>query len=829
LRVRSTIGYCRTPIRRWALWSLVLASVTPWALAGCGPETAVSAPETAFLPAATASAASTADAGPPTSSTPFAGIPPVPAPGSRPQATFAPETATPKPTEPPLPALIEKPGKPPPVFTVPSIGLELSSPSDRPLEWSESMIISGTASPGATVSVNGVPVLPAADGRFSAALALGSTVDPVSPVLVEVAASNGAGGRAWTVTAALPTRDGVTTLIGTVTNISEDHPRAVAGETDITLMAVDGLVELTATPATVVHIPARFNLGQENQGADDLPFQSIQDVNVGDRAAVSTVGGRVLHLLVLPESPVNSLHFSGVVVPSPASSRGAAFLTLRDRQGNQISATFTPDIEEPLLGAWVTAILSRPSSSEELQITGLDHATASLNRVSAALELSLTAGDTETFDGLLRHLEATAKRRLTLLDDASRWPLPLLAARAREEFAVLQEAYDRTLARYGRGPVFLEVDGIITSLGAQTPEGRKLTVEPESGPLEINLPSRTGVWLNPAETPRQALEGWLIGFAGIEDYTAEYRGSGISPSKLDLGHRVTATYDPTTHVVARIAAPATRQLEDGLARSLLPLAGMGEMAGTVTHLSLQGQARSVYIQDQTTGGTVIFSATTESQTLVDGLPVPLGPDLAGRKVAILFQPGSGEIIEMSTQEPAPGEETVSGVVTSFTSKVFHGNVTILTSQGESKTFTQDQDTVIRRDGRRISVSDVRPGDLVRPNTRHRAEGPAEGPAGPGGPVLTFLSLKSPEPVHLTGTVMGIASPPSSPPGDDNRVTIITDGLDLITLSITESSSLNRLGTEIGRNSLRIGDKISRATYNPITNELVQLELAAPAP
>lgn len=819
MRFPSIIGYFRGLVEysgkalgRSALRPLLLSGLAVWGLAGCGPQAAVSTPGAATLPIATLSATTAA---PPSSS---AGIPPLPVSYPGPKTTYTPEpaTPTPEPTGSLIPVLIEKP---PLVLTASSINLELSSPAVEPLEWSESITVTGIAWPGATVSVNGVPALPAADGRFSAELARGSTLNPV---LIEVIASTGAGGRAWTFTAALPTGYGVTTLIGTVTQISGDHPRGVAEETDITLMAATGFVELTATTATAVHIPGQINLSQANRVADEPPNSSIQDVAVGDRVAVSASGGRVLHLLLLPERPVISLHFSGVVVPSPASSAGDAFLTLRDGQGNQISVTLSPDLEEPPPGTLVTAILARPTVGGELRITGLDAAASSLDRVSLALERAKAGDDTEGLAGLVRGLTVTATRRLTLLDDTARSSQLRLAEMAREEFAVLQKAYNQTLARYASGPVSLEVEGIITSLGTQTGGVREMTVKSELGPLELSLPPQTAIWLNPAGTLPQALEGWLNGFASGQDYTAEYGGSEISVNQLDLGHRVIATYDPKILAVARMAAFASRRLEDRLARSLLPLAGKGEMAGTVTHLTLQGQARSVYIRDEGTGGTVIFSAPTESQTLVDGLPVPLGTDLAGREVAILFEPESGEIIEISTEDSTLGQQTVSGVISSFVSKIFPGNVTIMTSQGDSNSFTQDQDTVIRRDGRRISVNDVQPGDLVRPNTRHLAEGPA-GPG--GGPVLTYLSLKSPGPTRLTGTVIGIAGPSVG----DMRVTITTDGLDLITLAVTEDSSLSRQGMEIGKSSLRIGDRIARATYDPITRELDQLELANPAP
>jgi hypothetical protein len=347
----------------------------------------------------------------------------------------------------------------------------------------------------------------------------------VLPVFIEVIASHGAGSIAWTVTAALPPGDGVTTFIGEVTKISGDHLRAVAGETGIILLTGAGLVELTATPATVVRIPAGPNLVQEN------------------RAAVSTAGGRVLHLMVLPDRPVTSVHFTGVVVPSPASSSGDAFLTLRDRQGNQVSAALPPDIAEPPIRTLATAILSRPSYGGELRITGLDTAAASLDRVSTALERAKAACGAEALARLSRGLAATAKSRLILLDEASQWPEPSLAGGARAEFAMLRQAYEETLARYESSPVLLEVDGIITSLGPKTAQEREMTVGSKWGRWNYMYPRGPAFGLALLERPlkrwRDGSMGWPVlkttpvNMAGPRSASINYIwGAGWSPPTI---------------------------------------------------------------------------------------------------------------------------------------------------------------------------------------------------------------------------------------------------------------------------------------------------------
>ena len=759
---------------------------------------------TATIPAATARSSST-----PTQIIETRNTPETPAP-----PTAGPAAAVPVQTS-------------PPVLTGPGISLELSSPADKPLAWSKSITVAGISSPGATVSVNGIPALPAADGRFSVTLSPGSPEGAeLYPVLFEVVASTQAGGRAWAFTAALPNGDGVSTWIGMVEKVSADHPRAFSGETDVSLMTGGGLVELTATSETVVHIPGRDNQSRGSPAADELPIPLIQDVAVGDRAAISASNGRILILMVLPEAPINTLHLSGVVLASTASSSGVAFITLRDVHGNQISAPLPPTVQQPTLGSLVTAILARPSRGGELKITGLDPAASSLDRVSTALTLAEDTGSTEGVARLLRGLSVTATRNLTLLNQTSHSSQPPLAGLAMEEMTALQDAYQQTLARHESGPVLLEVRGMITSLGARSPQAREVTVESKSGTLELTLGRETGVWLTPAGTPPEALNGWLNGFAGVQDYTGEYGGSAISGDQLDLGRRVIAVYDSGTLEVARVAALASRRLDVDLARSLLLLAGKGEMVGKVTFLDLHGLARSVYIEDETAGGTVIFSAPPEIQPLIKGVPAPLANNIVGQTVSVLFKPGSGEIIEMSTLNLTPELEAVSGVVSSFVSKIFPGNVSIVTSQGELRTFTQDQATVIRRDGQRISVDDVRLGDLVRPNTLHHGRGSE---LGEGVPVLTYLSLKSPGPTHLTGTVRGFSHPSAGIPIGDTKVTLTTDTLDLFTLAVTPETGITRMGIEIPITSLRIGDGINRAIFDPIRQELILLELAAAAP
>ena len=793
LRVPLFNVYLPSPLNWRVSRPLLPAVLALGLLVGCGQETTVEAPISTIQPTTTAAPPpSTADT---TLTTPEA--------SPRLQTTSTPEPV--KPTKPVASLNI------PPVLITPAIVLELSS-SDIPLETSKSITVSGTASPGATVSINGVLALPTASGSFSADLTP-TSVD--QPFLIEVVASTVFGDNARSTAAAMPQGDGVDAWTGTVTKVSRDHRRTVAEETNIALTTSVDQVDLTATPATIVHIP-----GQRGRLGEQTPIPSIEDVAVGDRVAVSASGGQVLHLLVLDEGPLDFLHFPGIVLSSPSNSKKDAFLTLLDAQGNRVQARLAPELQAPLLGTLVTAVLVQPLYGGDFIVEGLDPAVASLDRITTALEQAKRSGDEETAAGLVRALAETAARTLTFTNGFSKWPDAILAARLRSESAALEDVSRQTLSTFGGASILLRVEGIITSLRSESPQVREMTIETPSGVLGLFLDSRTEAWLTPAGTPPSALQGWLNALAGAQNYADEYGGSTISANRLDVGQRVIASYHPETLAVARVSALASQRLDEDLVLLLAPLAEKGEMVGTVANLDKRGTTLSVYVQNATPGVTMVFPAPADLEPLVDGRPTPWGDGIIGREVAILFEPESRALIEMSTVASTPGQTSVSGVVSSFVSKIFPGNATIVTTQGEFQTFSHNQETVIRRDGRRISASDVTMGDLVRPNSRHWKEDFTK--LREGIPVLTLLSLKSPGPTPFSGAVRGI-----SRLGDGiAMVTFSNYDLELITLEITAGTQLTRLGTEISADSLLVGDEIINAVYDPISLKVIQLNLSA---
>ena len=111
-----------------------------------------------------------------------------------------------------------------------------------------------------------------------------------------------------------------------------------------------------------------------------------------------------------------------------------------------------------------------------------------------------------------------------------------------------------------------------------------------------------------------------------------------------------------------------------------------------------------------------LSVASESLLLPGNEPDELD-SLLELQVVASFDPDSLSIIKLEELPLASDQSTVSGVVHSFIAKAVPDNFAILTAQAEVEILSHTADTVIHRDGRQVSINEVRVGDLVRPSTR----------------------------------------------------------------------------------------------------------------
>jgi hypothetical protein len=188
-------------------------------------------------------------------------------------------------------------------------------------------------------------------------------------------------------------------------------------------------------------------------------------------------------------------------------------------------------------------------------------------------------------------------------------------------------------------------------------------------------------------------------------------------------------------------------------------------------------------------------------------------------VSASFDPDARTLVELDTLAVEdPKQKAAWGVVHSVVPKKkedlgepLPGNLFVLTIDDEVLALHHTRETIIRRDGRQVSINEVRLGDLVRPNTRYLAASKE----------LVLLSLKSPRPASVRGTVQGVATTPQG----QYRVTIVGDTLDMITVSVTGETELTRQGKPVRFADVAVGQRVLQGTYEPISLKALSLNLA----
>ena len=374
----------------------------------------------------------------------------------------------------------------------------------------------------------------------------------------------------------------------------------------------------------------------------------------------------------------------------------------------------------------------------------------------------------------------TAPTHLTILDNASQQVAPSLRARVRREKDSVQSAYADALTRFRAGPTSMQVSGTISEIDGL--RQRLIIDSRDLASTELAVTSESSI---------------------------KFRGRPLPFRDLDLGNRVIARYDLNTGAAVWITVLAGETLDPKLADVLLPMARSGEIAGTVIAVdSRDSGAETITIKDRATGMPMELMVNSESLLLPVNEPDELG-SLLDLQVEASFDPESLSIIKLKELPLASDQSTVSGVVQSFIVKALPDNFSILTGQQEVKTLSHTVDTVIHRDGRQVSINEVRLGDLVRPSTRLGI-----------GNVLVFLDLKSPKPASIKGTIRGITESSQG----DGQVTIISDRSDVLTVSLTATTQLTRQGQPVAAAELAVGQRVVNGIYDPVSGEAMTLML-----
>ena len=571
-----------------------------------------------------------------------------------------------------------------------------------------------------------------------------------------------------------PRQSPQTGIFGEVVGITGDHPRAVAGETDITLDTANGPVEITANPGTAIRVPG-------------LEQPTVNDIPLGSAVAVLAANGQAVSILVIPVQPVRSRHFTGIV--TGVGEDGV--IDIQDADGRTISSVSAgdPSILKP--GDLVTAVLEQDLSTGSLLITGLDRALDNLKRIEVALERAEKTQAAGKLSALRQRLNENADRHLTLAQDVLAGTDPSRHSQFQERLTEAQNAYARGMSRFGAGKPSATVSGIVTSIGL---ERKLLTVQPSRLPaVQVIIDGATAI---------------------------RFQGRDISFSRLDLANRVQVRYDLESRTASRILVSAGATLDRTTAQELLTTVDPGAVNGPIIQLDLDTSYDAlprITIRDSASQATVTLNVLPESVLLVDGSPTRLGKELLDTKVTAIFQPDSLELIELDSQAGVGDSPPVRGMIHRFVAKVLPGNLSIMTKDGEIRSFTRTGDTVVRRNGRRVSINEVRLGDLVRANTRILEA------AGNAAPVLEVLSLSSPPPASIKGVIAGITSADQG----STRVTITTNQLDIVVILVNAETQVVQRGRSIGVDGLSLGQRVVNGAYHPITGKTDRLTVQPP--
>ena len=550
-------------------------------------------------------------------------------------------------------------------------------------------------------------------------------------------------------------------VFGTVTSVTPSEITLQTGSAPVTL-SLD-----TATTA----------------GIHGWESPSVSNIAQGALVAVMTDGTRAVSVLSVPGRPVRTRHFTGLVV---ASDTGES-LTLRDDSGWQVTATAIDGLDAAPVGELVTAVLEQNLATGSLTVTAFDRALAGAERLYDALALNQDIDSPEAsanMTALRWRLAEHGVRNLSMLVNGQPYE------GRREAIASADEVYANLFAKHRIGAPSADVTGLVTSIDSGTGQ---VTVQPTSGPA---------VMVRISDTTPVALFG-----------------ERVRSGQLDLASRVTVRYTLSGNDASRVSIMAGNTLPGDSSIQLAVSAGRGEVQGTL--IDIGAKSAIITILDRATGQQISLQ-TAGTTVFRNGAPTDLDSVMAGTNVFARFDPGSYRLLELDIFAPLRSEELVSGVVHSFIPKVADGNLTIRTPDGRLRRFTHNADTLIRRDGLRVFINDVRLGDLVRPNTRVR---PPDTPGGRAGEIVV-LSLKAPEPGLVTGIIRGVSGGRDGP-GGYARVTVSNIWFDLISLKVGPGTEITQQGRTLAVRELAVGQGVTFGSYDPVTLVAGQLVLDPP--
>lgn len=585
--------------------------------------------------------------------------------------------------------------------------------------------------------------------------------------------------------------------------------------------ASGSLVDLTSFPDATVSVNGRL-VTLDTPGPSGFQNTlrglawpiSVHGGDVRQVIATSLAGEQAQHNIAAPDSPLLYRHLTGVVV---SIGDQGGILTLHGTQGHRVTAQSAVGLSSLQSGEVVTAVLTQLPGSNGWLATGVESAMDSLARLTAAIDAAQASGDVTAVQRLRQRLLGSSTYHLTALVRAGHRLEDIDLVYLALEWTEAQAAYGAALSKAGGGLPTVETAGIITAV---SPEAQSVTIQPATLPAaQVVFTDASELWRIPHALPIGAVENWLRQAGPASAYADQFGGREARFDQLEEAARVRVWYDLDTGNATRALVLPGATLPDEAAAALVSLARRGEAKGPVTAVSLDSDPPTVTIRDQFSGEEIELSVGPDN---------PLGGDSASGRlsslpnilVAASYDTESRFLLALDRLSISRLQQSVRGVVHSFIPKVLPGNVFILTVDDEIRAFSRTEATIITRDGQPVSITEVRIGDLVRPVTRYRVASDADASETAESPELVELSLRTPPAAPVQGTIRGIALLA----GGGTSVTLSTDGLELLTILVTEDTQLMMGGEPAGTDALALGLRVAAGSFNPISLEAEQLEL-----
>ena len=638
--------------------------------------------------------------------------------------------------------------------------LEVASPADNSVVSSQRVSLEGRASPDATVSVNGQLVGLEATGHFSVSVPLNE-----GPNLIEIIASDFAGNVAQKLLTLTSANSGQG-LFGAVTNITTVSPGIIRISLDTTS---EGVQRVQTTPNTVFEVPGKDPATASNISVDDFLALWVEESD-------SILEAK--SILVRPPGAVIHAHVTGSSVQADVGQAG-----IMDRDGNLI--TVDPDPPNQVLepGQLVTALVRQNLQTGRLTLLGAESADAKADRLERALQ---TATATDSQSNLEERLRSNVTGIVTSLQEIGNRVDPRLNALVFVPFLEHSRSrYDGILTALGLGTHTVEVTGVMEEVD---PDGSLVFASPLEGPsVELNVTDETEI---------------------------SVFGRAARIQNLKIGHQIEAIHDPGTGQAMSIDVffPSLRQ---DLISSLLLQAQDTQISGVI----IQADASSLVIR-LASGEIVDLTVTPDTAIKVEGEPVSLSGLYRVLPVTAVYDPATTNILTIDQNDGRPGQDFLSGVVTSFIPKIQPGiiipgsdevgNLLISTIDGGVITLSITDATIIEVEGERLSIDAVKVGDLVRPASRY------DGGTGQ----VQRLVLNAPS---FRGTIRGRYTSP----GGRNYLTISTDDLKLVTVIVSQDTLILKGNEPTDFAALEPGEQIVSGLYDPLSLRASQLDVRPP--